>query len=57
MFKKGEWEGAVSCYSSSLALRPTAVAYANRAMAFIKMKRWVGGDGRVYEIDLIDLYP
>ncbi|XP_071736958.1 uncharacterized protein [Rutidosis leptorrhynchoides] len=39
-FKKKKYKEAVDCYSRSLALSPTAVAYANRAMAYLKLKRF-----------------
>ncbi|XP_071740390.1 uncharacterized protein [Rutidosis leptorrhynchoides] len=39
-FKKRKYKEAVDCYSRSLALSPTAVAYANRAMAYLKLKRF-----------------
>ncbi|KAL5565905.1 hypothetical protein UlMin_029069 [Ulmus minor] len=39
-FKKKKFKEAVDCYSRSIALSPTAVAYANRAMAYLKIKRF-----------------
>ncbi|CAI9304443.1 unnamed protein product [Lactuca saligna] len=39
-FKQRKYKEAIDCYSRSLALSPTAVAYANRAMAYIKLKRF-----------------
>ncbi|KAL3538275.1 hypothetical protein ACH5RR_001641 [Cinchona calisaya] len=39
-FKKKKFNEAIDCYSRSIALSPTAVAYANRAMAYIKIKRF-----------------
>jgi len=30
---------AIECYSRSIALQPTAVAFANRAMALLKIRR------------------
>ncbi|KAK9077012.1 hypothetical protein SSX86_005347 [Deinandra increscens subsp. villosa] len=39
-FKQRKYKEAVECYSRSLALSPTAVAYANRAMAYLKLKRF-----------------
>ncbi|XP_075493726.1 uncharacterized protein LOC142531478 [Primulina tabacum] len=39
-FKQRKFNEAIDCYSRSIALSPTAVAYANRAMAFIKIKRF-----------------
>ncbi|RVW39144.1 RNA polymerase II-associated protein 3 [Vitis vinifera] len=40
-FKQRKFKEAIDCYSRSIALLPTAVAYANRAMAYIKIKRQV----------------
>ncbi|KAL0422101.1 UNVERIFIED_CONTAM: RNA polymerase II-associated protein 3 [Sesamum latifolium] len=39
-FKQKKFVDAIDCYSRSIALSPTAVAYANRAMAYIKLKRF-----------------
>ncbi|CAM6088883.1 unnamed protein product [Calypogeia fissa] len=39
-FKEGKYVRAIDCYSRSIALQPTAVAYANRAMAAIKIRRF-----------------
>ncbi|XP_073065942.1 uncharacterized protein [Primulina eburnea] len=39
-FKQRKFNEAIDCYSRSIALSPTAVAYANRAMAFLKIKRF-----------------
>ncbi|CAL0300132.1 unnamed protein product [Lupinus luteus] len=39
-FKQKKFKEAIDCYSRSIALSPTAVAYANRAMAYIKLKRF-----------------
>ncbi|XP_062144145.1 uncharacterized protein LOC133851646 isoform X2 [Alnus glutinosa] len=39
-FKKKKFKEAIECYSRSIALSPTAVAYANRAMAYLKIKRF-----------------
>lgn len=36
-FKSGRYKEAAACYSSSLAVAPTCVAYANRAMACLKL--------------------
>lgn len=38
-FKKKNFKEAIECYSRSIALSPTAVAYANRAMACLKIRR------------------
>ncbi|KAF4392514.1 hypothetical protein G4B88_005473 [Cannabis sativa] len=40
-FKQKKFKEAIDCYSRSIALSPTAVAYANRAMAYLKVKRQV----------------
>ncbi|XP_027366389.1 RNA polymerase II-associated protein 3 isoform X2 [Abrus precatorius] len=39
-FKQKKFKEAIDCYSRSIALSPTAVAYANRAMASIKLRRF-----------------
>ncbi|CAN1219512.1 RNA polymerase II-associated protein 3, partial [Linum perenne] len=39
-FKQKKFVEAIECYSRSIAFSPTAVAYANRAMAYIKIKRF-----------------
>ncbi|KAJ1425524.1 Tetratricopeptide-like helical domain superfamily [Sesbania bispinosa] len=39
-FKQKKFKEAIDCYSRSIALSPTAVAYANRAMAYIKLRRF-----------------
>lgn len=39
-FKQKKYNDAIDCYSRSIALLPTAVAYANRAMAYIKINRF-----------------
>lgn len=38
LFKAGRFREALECYSRSLALGPTSVAYANRAMAALKLE-------------------
>ncbi|KAL8166340.1 LOW QUALITY PROTEIN: hypothetical protein V2J09_007839 [Rumex salicifolius] len=40
-FKQKKYNEAVDCYSRSIALSPTAVAYANSAMAYLKVERQV----------------
>uniref|UniRef100_A0A6N2LBX8 Uncharacterized protein n=1 Tax=Salix viminalis TaxID=40686 RepID=A0A6N2LBX8_SALVM len=40
-FKQKKFNEATECYSRSIALSPTAVAHANRAMAYLKIKRQV----------------
>ncbi|KAL4354172.1 hypothetical protein GQ457_06G021710 [Hibiscus cannabinus] len=39
-FKQKKFKEAVDCYSRSIALSPTAVAYANRAMAYLKIRKF-----------------
>ncbi|KAK9041746.1 hypothetical protein V6N11_016836 [Hibiscus sabdariffa] len=39
-FKQKKFKEAVDCYSRSIALSPTAVAYANRAMAHLKIRKF-----------------
>ncbi|XP_054803092.1 uncharacterized protein LOC129306491 isoform X3 [Prosopis cineraria] len=39
-FKQKKFKEAVDCYSRSIAFSPTAVAYANKAMAYIKLRRF-----------------
>ncbi|GFP80355.1 hypothetical protein PHJA_000178900 [Phtheirospermum japonicum] len=38
-FKQKKFNEAIDCYSRSIALSPTAIAYGNRAMAYIKIKK------------------
>lgn len=40
-FKQKKFNEAIDCYSRSIALSPTAVAYANRGMAYLKIRRQV----------------
>ncbi|MBA0687450.1 hypothetical protein Goari_014988, partial [Gossypium aridum] len=39
-FKQKKFKEAIDCYSRSIALSPTAVAYANRAMAYLKIRKF-----------------
>ncbi|KDP23389.1 hypothetical protein JCGZ_23222 [Jatropha curcas] len=39
-FKQKKYKEAIECYSRSIALSPTAVAYANRAMAYLKIRKF-----------------
>ncbi|PKI32023.1 hypothetical protein CRG98_047586 [Punica granatum] len=39
-FKQKKYNEAIDCYSRSIAFSPTAVAYANRGMAYLKIKRF-----------------
>ncbi|KAD4179560.1 hypothetical protein E3N88_28151 [Mikania micrantha] len=53
-FKQRKYKEAVECYSRSLALSPTAVAYANRAMAYLKLKRHEAEDDCTEALNLDD---
>ncbi|KAL5786716.1 hypothetical protein ACOSQ2_009108 [Xanthoceras sorbifolium] len=56
-FKQKKFKEAIDCYSSSIALSPTAVAYANRAMAYLKIKRFQEGEDDCTEaLNLDDRY-
>ncbi|KAL6865365.1 hypothetical protein ACP4OV_016516 [Aristida adscensionis] len=39
-FKQKKFAEAIDCYSRSIGLSPTAVAFANRAMAYLKLRRF-----------------
>ncbi|CAN6340485.1 unnamed protein product [Urochloa humidicola] len=39
-FKQKKFAEAIECYSRSIGLSPTAVAFANRAMAYLKLRRF-----------------
>ncbi|CAL5380470.1 unnamed protein product [Camellia sinensis] len=56
-FKQKKFKEAVDCYSRSIALSPTAVAYANRAMAYLKMRRFQEAEDDCMEaLNLDDRY-
>ncbi|KAK4402126.1 Mitochondrial import receptor subunit TOM70 [Sesamum angolense] len=56
-FKQKKFADAIDCYSRSIALSPTAVAYANRAMAYIKLKRFQEAENDCTEaLNLDDRY-
>ncbi|GER44971.1 tetratricopeptide repeat protein [Striga asiatica] len=56
-FKQKKFNEAIDCYSRSIALSPTAVAYANRAMAYIKLKRFQEAENDCTEaLNLDDRY-
>jgi tetratricopeptide (TPR) repeat protein len=40
-FKQKKFTDAIECYSRSIGLSPTAVTFANRAMAYLKLRRQV----------------
>ncbi|CAH9145030.1 unnamed protein product [Cuscuta epithymum] len=57
LFKKKRFNEAIDCYSRSIALSPTAVAYANRAMAYLKIKRFQEAENDCTEaLNLDDRY-
>lgn len=39
-FKQKKFAQAIECYSRSIGLSPSAVAFANRAMAYLKLRRF-----------------
>ncbi|KAL1564413.1 RNA polymerase II-associated protein 3 isoform X2 [Salvia divinorum] len=56
-FKQKKFNEAIDCYSRSIALSPTAVAYANRAMSYIKVKRFLDAENDCTEaLNLDDRY-
>ncbi|XP_075087015.1 uncharacterized protein LOC107830436 isoform X2 [Nicotiana tabacum] len=56
-FKQKKFKEAIDCYSRSIALSPTAVAYANRAMAYLKIKRFQEAENDCTEaLNLDDRY-
>ncbi|KAK6159812.1 hypothetical protein DH2020_003193 [Rehmannia glutinosa] len=57
LFKQKKFNEAIDCYSRSIALSPTAVAYANRAMSYIKIKRFQEAENDCTEaLNLDDRY-
>jgi hypothetical protein len=40
-FVRQEYELAIDLYTQSLEIMPTAFAFSNRAMAYLKVNRWV----------------
>ena len=56
-FKQKKFAEAVECYSRSIALLPTAVAFANRAMAYLKLRRFEEAENDCTEaLNLDDRY-
>ena len=56
-FKQKKFAEAVECYSRSIALSPTAVAFANRAMAYLKLRRFEEAENDCTEaLNLDDRY-
>lgn len=56
-FKEKKYAEAIDSYSRSIVLQPTAVAFANRAMSYIKLRRFAEAESDCSEaIDLDDRY-
>ncbi|XP_015570381.1 RNA polymerase II-associated protein 3 isoform X2 [Ricinus communis] len=56
-FKQKKFKEAIECYSRSIALSPSAVAYANRAMAYLKIRKFQEAEGDCTEaLNLDDRY-
>ncbi|XP_021687734.2 uncharacterized protein LOC110669982 isoform X2 [Hevea brasiliensis] len=56
-FKQKKFKEAIECYSRSIALSPTAVAYANRAMAYLKIRKFQEAENDCTEaLNLDDRY-
>lgn len=56
-FKQRKFNEAIDCYSRSIALCPTSVAFANRAMAYLKVKRYEDAENDCTEaLNLDDHY-
>ncbi|XP_058082794.1 uncharacterized protein LOC131230814 isoform X2 [Magnolia sinica] len=56
-YKQKKFHKAIECYSRSIALSPSAVAFANRAMAYIKIKRFEEAENDCTEaLNLDDRY-
>lgn len=56
-FKQKKFAEAIECYSRSIALSPTTVAFANRAMAYLKLRRFEEAENDCTEaLNLDDRY-
>ncbi|KAJ6807732.1 RNA polymerase II-associated protein 3 [Iris pallida] len=56
-FKQKKYLEAIDCYSRSIALSPTSVAFANRAMAYLKVKKFEESESDCTEaLNLDDRY-
>ncbi|XP_044962708.1 RNA polymerase II-associated protein 3 isoform X1 [Hordeum vulgare subsp. vulgare] len=56
-FKQKKFAEAIECYSRSVAMSPTAVAFANRAMAYLKLRRFEEAESDCTEaLNLDDRY-
>ncbi|KAG2247397.1 hypothetical protein Bca52824_087025 [Brassica carinata] len=53
-FKQKKFNEAIDCYSRSIALSPNAVAFANRAMAYLKLKRYREAEADCTEVLNLD---
>lgn len=50
-FKQKKFAQAIECYSRSIGLSPSAVAFANRAMAYLKLRRQVAATLCLHSLD------
>ncbi|PKA55146.1 Outer envelope protein 64, chloroplastic [Apostasia shenzhenica] len=56
-FKQKKYLEAIECYSRSIVFRPTSVAFANRAMAFLKQRKFEEAENDCTEaLNLDDRY-
>ncbi|KAK8946337.1 hypothetical protein KSP39_PZI007219 [Platanthera zijinensis] len=56
-FKHKKYLEAIECYSRSIAFAPTSVAFANRAMAYLKLKKFEEAENDcTYALNLDDRY-
>ncbi|XP_052157366.1 uncharacterized protein LOC127775099 [Oryza glaberrima] len=56
-FKQKKFAQAIECYSRSIGLSPSAVAFANRAMAYLKLRRFEEAENDCTEaLNLDDRY-
>ncbi|KAM0886660.1 hypothetical protein ACQ4PT_029565 [Festuca glaucescens] len=53
-FKQKKFAEAIECYSRSIALSPTAVSFANRAMAYLKLRRFEEAENDCTEALILD---
>lgn len=53
-FKEKKFVQAIECYCRSIALQPSAVAYGNRAMAYIKIRRFKEAEADCTEAIALD---
>ncbi|KAI3965750.1 hypothetical protein MKX01_010707 [Papaver californicum] len=53
-FKQKKFREAIDCYSRSIALSPMAVAFANRGIAYLKIKRYEEAENDCTEALILD---